>query len=192
MKLYQKIEKSSIVWIRQHNQEGLGSATTLAEEVIGDKTFLFHVGDLYIPNQTYIHDLTNIHQKLKPSATLGIKKASDPQHYGVAKLRKGKNGIYEVTHVVEKPKNPSSNFILTGVNVFEPEIFDAIKKTKKSVKNEIQLTSAIQTLISENRKILASKMKINDVCIDIGTPKNYFEAIKYSYRQNISQRKLNV
>ena len=192
LKLYQKIEKSSIVWIRQHAQEGLGSATALNKEVIGDRTFLFHAGDLYIPNPRYIYDLTNIHQKLKPSATLGIKKASDPQHYGVAKLRKGKNGIDEVIHVVEKHKNPSSNFILTGVNVFEPEIFDAIKKTKKSVKNEIQLTSAIQTLISENRKILASKMKINDVCIDIGTPKNYFEAIKYSYRQNISQRKLNV
>jgi UTP--glucose-1-phosphate uridylyltransferase len=192
LKLYQKIEKSSIVWVRQHIQEGLGSATILAKQFVGDRTFLFHAGDLYIPNPKYIKDLTNLHQKLKASATLGIKKVDDPQHYGVAELRKMKNRVYEVTHVVEKPKNPSSNFVLTGVNVFEPEIFDAIKKTKKSVKNEIQLTNGIQTLISENHKILASKMKINDICIDIGTPRNYFEAIKYSYRYNLSQNKVKV
>jgi len=124
LKLYEKIEKSSIIWLRQHVQEGLGSATTLAQKVVGDRTFLFHAGDLYIPNPKYIHDLMNIHQKLQPNATLGIKRVNDPQHYGVAKLRKGKNGIFEVTHVVEKPKKPSSNFVLTGVNVFEPEIFD--------------------------------------------------------------------
>ena len=92
-----------------------------------------------------------------------------------------KNGINKITHVVEKPKNPTSNYVLTGVNVFTPEIFDAIKKTKKGINNEIQLTDSIQTLIKSNYKIYASKMNSKDICIDIGTPKNYFKAIKYSF-----------
>lgn len=186
LKLYKKIEKSSIVWIRQHKQTGLGSATYLTKEVIGDKPFLFHAGDLYIPQTNYIKNMINIHQKFKPTATLGIRKVSDPVQYGVAELGKKLGNTYQITHVIEKPKNPPSNFILTGVNVFEPEIFDAIKKTKKSVNNEVQLTDSIQSLIKEGKTILSSKMQSNEICIDIGTPKNYYSAIKYSYNQKIS------
>jgi len=188
LKLYKKIEKSSIVWIRQHKQTGLGSATFLTKDVVGDRPFLFHAGDLYIPKPKYIHDMIKIHQKFEPTATLGIKKVPDPWQYGVAELGKKKGKTYEITHVVEKAKNPPSNFILTGVNIFEPEIFDAIKKTKKSVNNEIQLTDSIQTLIKANKTILASKMQSNDICIDIGTPKNYYSAIKYSYNHKIIQK----
>ena len=181
VKFYEKIEKSSIVWLRQHRQEGLGHATSLAKEIIGNKSFIFHAGDLYIPNSKYIPSMINIHKKMKSDATLGIKKVIDPQNYGVAKIENTKNGINKITHVVEKPKNPTSNYVLTGVNVFTPEIFDAIKKTKKGIKNEIQLTDSIQTLIKSNHKIYASKMNSKDICIDIGTPKNYFKAIKYSF-----------
>lgn len=181
LQLYKKIEKSSIVWIRQHLQKGLGPATLLAEEVIGDRTFVFHAGDLYLPNSVYLHDIVDIHRKFRPSATIGIKKVTNPKQYGVATLRKRKDGGIEVIHAIEKPMRPSTNFALTGVNVFEPEIFDAIKKTKKGVNNEIQLTDSVQSLIRTNHKVLASKMRPNDICIDIGTPKNYFAAIKYSY-----------
>ena len=181
VKFYEKIEKSSIVWLRQHRQEGLGHATSLAKEIIGNKSFIFHAGDLYIPNSKYIPNMINIHKKMKSDAILGIKKVIDPQNYGVAKIENTKNGINKITHVVEKPKNPTSNYVLTGVNVFTPEIFDAIKKTKKGIKNEIQLTDSIQTLIKSNYKIYASKMNSKDICIDIGTPKNYFKAIKYSF-----------
>jgi len=186
LNLYKKIEKSSLVWIRQHKQTGLGSATYLTKNVIGDKPFLFHAGDLYIPQPKYINDMIGIHKKFKPTATLGIKKVAEPRQYGVAEFGKKHGNTFQIKHVVEKPKNPPSNFILTGVNIFEPEIFDAIKKTKKSVNNEIQLTDSIEYLIKQNKVVLASKMKSNDICIDIGTPKNYYSAIKYSYNQKIS------
>ena len=38
-KLYRKIEKSSIVWVRQHVQKGIGPATILAKDFVGDKPF---------------------------------------------------------------------------------------------------------------------------------------------------------
>ena len=180
LRLYKKIEKSSIVWIRQHVQKGLGPATLLAKRIVDDKPFLFHAGDLYIPQTSYLKQMLDIHKLVKPTATIGIKKVSNPRQYGVATLKKISN-TYKVIHVVEKPKNPLTNFALIGVNVFEPEIFDAIKNTKKGVKGEIQLTDSIQTLIKMNYNVIASKMKINDVCIDIGTPKNYFSALSYSY-----------
>ena len=41
MNLYKKIEKSSIVWKRQHVLKGIGPATFLAKDIVGDKPFLF-------------------------------------------------------------------------------------------------------------------------------------------------------
>ena len=181
LELYGKIEKASIFWIRQHLQKGIGPATLLAEKIVGDKPFLFHAGDLYIPQTDYLKQMLDIHKSTKPYATIGIKKVNDPRQYGVATLKKFSNGSYHVTHVVEKPKKPLSNLALTGVNVFESAIFDAIKNTKKGVKGEIQLTDSIQTLINMNYSVIASKMKENDVCIDIGTPSNYFSALSYSF-----------
>jgi len=181
LNLYKKIEKSSIVWIRQHFQKGIGPATLLGKDVIGNKPFLFHAGDLYIPKRDYVNDLIKIHEKIKPSATVGLKKVRDPRRYGVATIKKIDSKYYKILHAVEKPKNPPTNYALTGVNVFEEEIFDAIKKTKKGKNNEIQLTDSIQTLIKTNHEVVASIMKPNDPCIDIGVPNTYFSALKYSY-----------
>ena len=187
MKIYKKIEKSSIVWKRQHMHKGIGPATFLAKEIVGDKPFLFHAGDLYIPNTGYLEQMLATHTKLKPSATIGIKKVFNPKQYGVATLTKISKDALKVIAVVEKPKNPPTDFALTGVNVFEPDIFDAIKSTKKGVKGETQLTDSIQTLIKTGHTVMASKMKDNDICIDIGTPKNYFSALTHSYNYNPSE-----
>lgn len=181
LKLYEKIEKSSIFWIRQHVQKGIGPATLLAEKIVGDKPFLFHAGDLYIPKTNYLKQMVKIHNKHSPSATIGVRKVTDPRQFGVANLKKFGKMDYEVEHVVEKPKKPSTNFALTGVNVFEPKIFEAIRKTKTGVNGEIQLTDSIQTLIKNKHNVMASLMKSNEQCIDIGTPKNYFKALTYSY-----------
>lgn len=182
LRLYKKIEKSSIVWIRQYVQKGVGPATLLAKEVIGDRTFLFHAGDLYIPKTNYLKQMMELHTKLKPTATIGVIKRHNPRQYGVAELKRTSNNIFKVVRAIEKPKYPRTNFALTGVNIFEPEIFDAIKHTKPSALNEIQLTDSIDTLVKLKRDVIAAKMADNDVCIDIGTPENYFKALTHSYK----------
>lgn len=179
-KLYRKIEKSSIVWVRQHVQKGIGPATILAKDFVGDKPFLFHAGDLYLPKTKYLQDIVRIHKKYKPSATIGLKIVNDPKRYGVATIKKTNDNI-QILKVVEKPKKPITNFALTGVNVFGPEIFDAIKNTQAGVHGEIQLTDAIQTLIKTKHDVLGSFMQKSDPCIDIGVPNTYFDALKYSY-----------
>ena len=184
--MYRKIEKSSIVWVRQHSQNGIGPATMLAKDYVGNRPFLFHAGDLYIPNTTYLKDIVKEHNKSNSTATVGLKKVKDPKRYGVVTFRKNKSEL-KITKVVEKPKNPDSNYILTGVNIFEREIFNAIKNTKPGVNNEIQLTDGVQTLIKNKKKVVGSLMKTTDPCIDIGVPETYFDAIKYSYSHMIQK-----
>lgn len=187
-KLYTKIEKSSIVWVRQNKQKGIGPAVLLAKNLVGDNPFLFHAGDLYIPNKNYFHSMIDTHQKENPDATIGLKKVKNPQRYGVASLLtkaiKNIEGT-KIVSVVEKPKIPPSEFALTGVNIFTPSIFEAIEKTKKKLGGELQLTDSIQTLISMKRLVIASLMKPSEICIDIGVPEAYFAALKYSYTHKV-------
>jgi len=178
--LYKKIEKSSIIWIRQHSLKGIGPATVLAKEYIGDNPFLFHAGDLYIPKTKYLKNIIKIHRKSNPTATIGLKKVKNPRRYGVATLKKIKGNL-KIIQVIEKPKKPQSNYALTGVNIFEKEIFDAIKNTKPGVNGEIQLTDGIETLIKQGKNVVGSLMNSVDPCIDIGVPNTYFDALKYSY-----------
>lgn len=185
-KLYKKIEKSSIIWIRQHSLKGIGPATVLAKDYVVDKPFLFHAGDLYIPKTKYLKNLIKVHKKSNPTATIGLKRVKDPHRYGIATIKKNRDGL-KILKVVEKPKNPPSNFALTGVNIFEREIFDAIKNTKPGINGEIQLTDGIQTLIKENRNVVGSLMSVTDPCIDIGVPNTYFDALKYSYNNIIKK-----
>ncbi len=184
--LYKKIEKSSIVWIRQHSLKGIGPATILAKDYVGNKPFLFHAGDLYIPKTKYLENIIRVHKKSKPTATIGLKRVKDPRRYGVATIKKNRNEL-KIIKVVEKPKNPPSNYALTGVNIFEREIFDAIKNTKPGVNGEIQLTDGIQTLIKENHNVIGSLMSSTESCIDIGVPDTYFDALKYSYNHIVKK-----
>jgi len=184
--LYKKIEKSSIVWVRQHVQKGIGPATLLAKDFVADRPFLFHAGDLYIPKTRYLDDIIKTHNKIKSTATIGLKRVKDPRRYGVATLKKS-SGYLKIVKVVEKPKNPPTNYALTGVNIFEADIFDAIKNTRIGVKGEIQLTDAIQTLIKSKNNVVGSLMSKSEPCIDIGVPETYFDALKYSFRHIVKK-----
>jgi len=185
-KLYEKIEKSSITWTRQHTQRGIGHTVLLVKDIIGDKPFLFHLGDLYIPKMSYLQKLITIHNNSKPSATITLKKVSNPRQYGIAKGKKLANNTYKITNVVEKPTKTNSNLGLAGVNIFEPDIYDVIKITKKSKKGEIELTDCVQNLIKTNHTVMGYKMNLSEICIDMGTPANYFTALTYSYKNIIN------
>jgi len=183
--LYKKIENSSIVWKRQPTQRGIGHTVLLAKDILGDKPFLFFLGDLYAPSKNYLKKMNEIHDKLKPSATIGLKTITNPSQYGIAYANKIKNNVYKITKVVEKPKKASSNLALSGINIFEPDIYYVAKVAKKGKKGEIELTDCVQTLIKLEHSIVGYKMNSKEICIDMGTPANYYNALLHSYKHNV-------
>jgi len=136
----------SITYVEQEKPLGLGHAIGLAEPYIDD-TFVAMCGDnLY---RTDLRDIVKKHVKRKDTATLLVEEVQDPWRYGVIKA--AVDG--RILELVEKPEQPPSNKVITGFYVFEPEIFDAIKRTSPSKRGEIEITDAIHRLAVEGFQV---------------------------------------
>jgi len=76
-------------------------------------------------------------------------KVENPQQFGVAQFNeKGK-----LVKLIEKPKEPPSNYALTGIYFFTPKIFEMIRQLKPSWRDELEITEAIQLLIDNGCEV---------------------------------------
>ena len=107
-------------------------------------------------------------------AAVVLKKVSDPQRFGVAKFKNQK-----VELVIEKPKNPPSNWAVTGLYLYDNRVFDIIKDLKPSKRGEYEITDVNNHYIKEGTMDFIKAQKF---WIDAGT----FESL---HQANILVRK---
>jgi glucose-1-phosphate thymidylyltransferase len=84
--------------------------------------------------------------KTNPAALILLKEVEDPSRFWVAQI--GENNKF--IKLVEKPKQPPLKYTVVGVYFFKPSVFDAIKELKPSWRNELEITNAIQIMMSES------------------------------------------
>ena len=85
----------------------------------------------------------------------------DPQQYGVVELDGSR-----VMSIEEKPKNPKSNYIQTGVYMYDKKVFDYIRSLKPSNRGELEITDLNNKYLAEGE--LECEI-IKDTWIDAGT-----------------------
>ncbi len=134
-------------------------------DIIKKSDFIYLCGD----NLYSVRDLKAMNRGGKYNYVAGIFRKS-PEKYGVLL---GEKGILK--KIVEKPEEFLGNWVNAGLYKFRPEIFEKIKKIKKSARGEYEATDAVNLLAREKKvKIL----KIKDFCLDFGNPA---DIIKVSY-----------
>lgn len=117
----------------QEGEGGIAQALSLAEDFAdGDKSVVI-LGDNIIEQD--IHPFVQRFRKQKSGARLLLKKVEDPERFGVAEL-KGK----KVVRIVEKPKRPKSPYIVTGIYMYDNQVFDMIRTLKPSGRGELEIT----------------------------------------------------
>ena len=132
-----------VEYIRQEAPLGLAHAVLCAEEYLGQESFVMYLGDSVVLGG--ITDAVDRFRIERPQALVLVAKVSDPQHFGVAELDK----VGMVVRVVEKPEEPRSDLALVGVYLFDTSIFAACKSIQPSARNELEITDAIQHLVSQ-------------------------------------------
>jgi len=165
-----------ITYIEQDSPRGIAHAISLCRNFIGNDKFLVFLGDNII--QKNIHDYANEFMKSNDDATILLCEVENPSRFGIADMKNNK-----ITKIMEKPKHPPTNLAVTGIYFLTPKIFEVIKNLKPSLRNELEITDALQILLSENNKI--SYHIITDYWKDTGTPEDIINANKTILKNKI-------
>jgi UTP--glucose-1-phosphate uridylyltransferase len=181
---FNKLSNCKIKWIKQSDSKGFGDAIKHAKKYLKNESFIVQAGDT-----TFISKNTSPITRLKKiaktnteaSAIILVKKVKNPKRYGIATITKIKNGLFSVTNVEEKPKNPKSCYAIMPIYYFKPIIFKCLNEISPGNGNEYQLTDAIQLLIDKGHSVLAIPILKNDKELDIGTIDSYFDAQTKSF-----------
>jgi UTP--glucose-1-phosphate uridylyltransferase len=178
-------EGVSCAYIRQSEALGLGHAVLCAKPVVGDEPFaviladdLIHGGDRCCLSQML--EVFNAHQ----CSVLGVEEIdhAETDKYGICKVEPmgEREGLLEA--IVEKPRpdKAPSNLGVVGRYILTPRIFALLEKTVRGTGDEIQLTDAIASLLTEERVM---SYRFAGKRYDCGDKLGYLEAmVEYALR----------
>ena len=128
----------------QRGEGGIAEALGLAEHFAGRDKIVVILGDNIMEKSIAPH--VRAFEKQARGARILIKQVPDPERFGVVVFRGGK-----VLAVEEKPKRPKSDYIVTGVYMYDPQVFDIVKTLKPSGRGELEITDVNNAYIRKGQ-----------------------------------------
>ncbi|MBE0472538.1 MAG: glucose-1-phosphate thymidylyltransferase RfbA [Methyloprofundus sp.] len=160
-------------YVVQPTPDGLAQAFILGKDFIGDDDACLILGD----NIYYGHDLTKllssavVNARDENKATVFGYHVHDPERYGVAEFDEHGN----VVSLEEKPKNPKSNYAVTGLYFYPNDVIQKAAEVKPSERGELEITTVNQMYLAEGRLKLET-MGRGYAWLDTGTHESLLEA----------------
>lgn len=131
-----------VTYIHQDQPLGLAHAVKVAQDFIGEERFCMYLGDNMI--EIDIKELvTGFAADENTNCRILLKQVADPSASGVAVLEGER-----VVKLVEKPREFVSDLALVGIYLFDHNIFEAVDNIQPSWRNELEITDAIQYLVT--------------------------------------------
>ncbi len=141
-----------VSFIEQAEPLGLAHAVKVARPYLGADSFVMYLGDNLIGSG--IEAFRDEFEKSGAVSSILLKEVDNPSSFGIAEV----DDQQRVLSLVEKPKEPKSNLALVGIYFFTEKIHGAIDSIKPSWRGELEITDAIQLLLSQGCKVLSHRI----------------------------------
>lgn len=145
---------------------GIADALSLAEDFADGGNVTVILGD-----NTTDADISEAVKNFKKGAMVFLKKVSDPSRFGVPVFENEK-----IIEIQEKPRDPKSEFAVTGLYIYDSKVFDYIKKINPSGRGELEITDVNNKYIEEGEFDWA---ELRGHWSDAGTFDSLFQAGAY-------------
>ena len=163
-------------YIEQPSPDGLAQAFILGKNFIGDDDVCLILGD----NIYYGHNINDmlsnatLNVKEKNMATVFGYHVNDPEKYGVVDFDSAGNAI----SIEEKPKNPKSNYAVTGLYFYPNDVVKKAVEVIPSNRGELEITTLNQMYLNEKR-LTVELMGRGYAWLDTGTHESLLEASSF-------------
>lgn len=169
-----------LVYGYQSSAMGIADALSIAEDFADNDNIAVILGDNVTDSDISfeINNFEKLQDKYKsPLAHIFLKKVPDPHRFGVAYLD---NDNYTIKKIVEKPNEPQSNLAVTGLYLYDKNVFNFIKQSTISDRGEFEI-STVNNMYLERGKLEWSML--SGYWRDAGTFETLYEANKYWFEK---------
>ena len=140
---------AELKYVRQKTTKGTADALgTCRKELQGEDGFLVLYGDDYYETSVPRTFLAKARQN--KGITIGTANVQDASRFGKIQSKRGL-----VTEIQEKTSKAEPGQVNAGIYLMDQSIFPAIRKTKRSIRGELELTDAVRILIKEGTQVHA-------------------------------------
>lgn len=161
----------------QDKPEGLAQAFLIGENFIGNDSVTLILGD-----NLYEDDFSEPIQSFQKGGRVFIKEVEDPERFGVAEFDEDR----KVISIEEKPKEPKSNYAVTGMYIYDNTVVEKSKSLQPSARGELEITDLNNVYLKEGSLDVAF---VEGKWLDTGTFESLHEAIVFARERELSSNK---
>ena len=162
-----------INYFEQEKPNGLPEAFILTEKHIKNSNVCLILGDNIFYGQG-LKDCLDRGKKNKTGATIYSYQIKNPQNFGVINFDKNNKPI----KIEEKPKQPKSNYAVTGLYFYDKHVSSYAKKLKPSKRGELEITD-LNTIYLKKKKLKVEILGRGFAWLDTGSSENLLAASQF-------------
>jgi len=165
----------------QEGSGGIAEALGLAEDFADQEKIVVILGDNIFEDN--INQYVKSFENQERGAKLFIKKVSSPERFGVPVIKNGK-----IVKIEEKPKKPKSSYAVTGLYMYDNQVWDVIKNLKPSARGELEITD-VNNFYVKQKTVTYEILK--GFWTDAGTFDSLFQASVLIFKKEKGDKSLN-
>ena len=157
----------------QDKPEGLAQAFIIGKNFIGNDNVTMVLGD-----NLFEDNFSEAITSFQEGARVFAKQVSDPQRFGVVEFDQNK----KVLSIEEKPKEPKSDFAITGLYIYDNSVVQKASVLKPSPRGELEITDLNNVFLQEGTLDVAM---VHGRWFDTGTFESLYEAIVFAREREL-------